>query len=94
MRVINKDVWLYFEHYKDSTKILGFDTASRRYYLEQIEFTNREPVYAVTTQEATTYKVGDTIKVVEYDNVEQAMQAFEQLKSKSKALNSIEFATA
>ena len=94
MRVINKNVWLYFEHYSDSTKILGFDTASRRYYLERIEFTNRKPVYAVTTQEATTYRVGDTIKVVEYDSLEQARTAFNKLKSTSRAFNTIEFAAA
>lgn len=93
MKVINKDVRLYFEHYSDSTKILGFDTASRRYYLEKIDLTNREPVYAVTTQKATAYRVGDTIKVVEYDSLEDARKAFNKLKSTSKSFT-IEFATA
>ena len=93
MRVINKNVWTYFEHYKDSDKLAGFDTASRRYYLEKISFSNRGYVYAVTTSSCTPTRVVDTIKVVEFGGLSDATNYFNNLKANSKALNSIEYAS-
>lgn len=91
MRIVRgNDVWRYFEHYQDSDKLEGIDTASRRYYLEQIHF-NDKSVYAITTQSCTPTRVIDTIKVVEYDSLEQAKTAWNELKAKTKYIARIEF---
>lgn len=84
------EVWKYFENYKDSDKLEGLDTASRRYYLEQIHF-NDKSVYAITTSICTPTRVVDTIKVVEFDSLEQAKQAWFELRGKVKLLATIRY---
>jgi hypothetical protein len=91
MKIIKgNDVWKYFENYQDSDKLEGIDTASRRYYLEQIHF-NDKSVFAITTSSCTPTRVIDTIKVVEYDTLEQAKRAWREFKAKTKYLARIEF---
>lgn len=91
MRTIKgNDVWRYFEDYQDSDKLEGIDTASRRYYLEQIHFSDKS-VWAITTSSCTPTRVVDTIKVVEYDNLEQAKQAWREFKAKTKYIARITF---
>lgn len=84
------DVWQYFENYQDSDKLEGIDTKTRRYYLEQLHFDDKA-VYAITTSSCTPTRVVDTIKVVEYDSLEQAKEAWRELKAKTKYIALIEF---
>lgn len=90
MKVFNKNVWQYFENYKDSDKLEGLDTKSRRYYLEQIHFEDRS-VYAITTSSCTPTRVVDTIKVVEFDSYAEAKVAWRKLKAKTNYIARITF---
>lgn len=83
MKTIKKnEIWKYFEDYKDSDKLEGIDTLSRRYYLEQLHF-NDKSVYTITTSSCTPTRVVDTIKVVEYDSLNQAKKAWSEFKNKT-----------
>lgn len=84
------EVWKYFKNYKDSDKLEGIDTLSRRYYIEQIHFDNKS-VYAITTSSCTPTRVLDTIKVVEYDSLEQAKRAWLEFKNKTNYIANIKF---